>query len=124
MDEDGDVLDIPVQSRKNRRAAVRLLLEFLNRQGCLPRRLITEKLPSHPAEHRLVMRSVPACTDRYANNHAEASHQPTRRRERQIRRFKLPAHLQHFTSILGVVSNLFRVERYLSRSARHRLLLS
>ena len=93
VDEDGDVLVILVQSRRNRRAAVRFFRKLLKRQGSLPRRLITDKLRSYPAAHRLVMPSVPHCTDRYANNLAEVSHQPTRQRERQMRRFKSPAHL-------------------------------
>ena len=73
--------------------AVAYLFELLKKQGCLPRRLITDKLRSYPAAHRLVMPSVPHCTDRYANNRAEVSHQRTRQRERQMRRFKSPAHL-------------------------------
>ena len=124
VDEDGDVLDILVQSRRNRRAAVRFFRKLLKNQGCLPRRLITDKLRSYPAAHRLVMPSAPHCTDRYANNKAEVSHQPIRQRERQMRRFKSPAQLQHFTSVHGVVHNLFRVGRHLLRSAHHRLLRS
>ncbi len=113
VDEDGDVLDILVQSRRNRRAAVRFFRKLLKKQGCLPRRLITDKLRSYPAAHRSVMPSVVHRTDRYANNRAEVSHQPTRQRERQMRRFTSPAHLQRFASIHGVVQNLFRVGRHL-----------
>ncbi len=82
VDEDGDLLDILVQSRRNRHAAVRFFRKLLKRQGRLPRRLITDKLWSYPAAHRRVMPSVPHCTDRSANNRAEVSHQPTRQRER------------------------------------------
>ena len=110
VDEDGDLLDILVQSRRNRRAAVRFFRKLLKKQGCLPRRLITDKLRSYPAAHRTVMPSVVHRTDQYANNRAEVSHQPTRQRERQMRRFKSPAHLQRFASTHGVVQNLFRVE--------------
>ena len=124
VDEDGDVLDILVQSRRGRRAAVRFFRKLLKKQGRLPRRLITDKLRSYSAAHRTVMPSVVHRTDRYANNRAEVSHQPTRQRERQMRRFKSPAHLQHFTSVHGVVHNLFRVGRHLLRSAHHRLLRS
>ncbi len=122
VDEDGDLLNILVQSRRNRRAAVRFFRKLLKRQGCLPRRLITDKLRSYPAAHRRVMPSVPHCTDRYANNRAEVLHQPTRQRERQMRRFKSPAHLQRFAAVHGVVQNLFRVGRYRLRSVHHRLL--
>ena len=85
VDEDGDVLDILVQSRRNRPAAVRFFRKLLKRQGCVPRRLITDKLRSYSAAHRTVMPSVVHRTHQYANNRAEVSHQPTRQRERQMR---------------------------------------
>ena len=113
VDEDGDVLDILVQSRRNRRAAVRFFQKLLKRQGALPRRLITDKLRSYPAACRTVMPSVVHTTGQYSNNCAEVSHQPTRQRERQMRRFKSPAHLQRFAAVHGVVQNLFRVGRHL-----------
>ena len=122
VDEDGDVIDILVQSRRNRRAAARFFRKLLKSQGCVPRRLITDKLRSYSAARRTVMPSVGHCTDRYANNRAEVSHQPTRQRERQMRGFKSAAHLQRFASVHGVVQNLFRVGRHLLRSVHHRLL--
>ena len=122
VDEDGDVLDILVQSRRNRRAAKRFFRKLLKRQGCEPRRLITDKLRSYSAAHRTVMPSVIHSTRQYENNRAEVSHQPTRQRERQMRRFKSAAHLQRFASVHGVVRNLFRVGRHLLRAAHHRLL--
>ena len=122
VDEDGDVLDILVQSRRNRRAAVRFFRKLLKRQGCVPRRLITYKLRSYPAAWRRVMPSVVHCTDQYANNRAEGSHQPTRQRERQMRRFKSAAHLQRFASVHGVVQILVGVGRHLLRAAHHRFL--
>jgi len=114
VDEDGDVIDILVQSRRNRRAAVRFFRTLLKGQGCVPRRLITDKLRSYSAARRTVMPSVVHCTDRYANNRAEVSHQPTRQRERQMRGFKSAVH--------GVVQNLFRVGRHLLRLVHYRLL--
>ena len=122
VDEDGDVLDILVQSRRNRRAVVRFFRKLLKRQGYVPRRLITDKLRSYPAAHRTMMPSVVHCTTRYANNRAEVSHQPTRQRERQMRGFKSTAHLQRFASVHGVVQNLFRVGRHLLRAVHHRFL--
>ena len=122
VDEDGDVLDILVQSRRNRRAAVRFFRKLLKRQGSVPRRLITDKLRSYPAAGRSVMPSVVHCTDQYANNRDEVSHQPTRQRQRQMRRFKSAVHLQRFASVHGVVQNLFRVGRHLLRAVHHRLL--
>ena len=122
VDEDGDVLDILVQSRRNRRAAVRFFRKLLKRQGCVPRRWITDKLRSYSAAQRKVMPSVVHCTDQYANNRAEVSHQPIRQRERQMRRFKSAAHVKRFVSVHGVVQNLFRVGRHLLQAAHHRVL--
>ncbi len=111
VDEDGDVLDILVQSRRNRRAATRFFRKLLKRQGREPRRLITDKLRSYSAAHGTVMPSVVHSTRQYENSRAEVSHQPTRQRERQMRRFKSAAHLQRFGWVHGVVQNLFRVGR-------------
>ena len=122
VDEDGDVIDILVQSRRNRRAAARFFRKLLKTQGREPRRLITDKLGSYKAAHRTAMPSVIHSTRQYENNRAEVSHQPTRQRERQMRRFKSVAHLQRFASVHGVVQNLFRVGRHLLRSAHRRLL--
>jgi len=122
VDEDGDVHDILVQSRRNQRAAIRFFRKLLKGRGCVPRRLITDKLRSYPAACRTVMPSVVHRTDRYANNRAEVSHQPTRERERQMRRFKSAAHSQRFLSVHGPIQNLFRVGRHLLRAVHHRLL--
>ena len=122
VDQDGDLLDILVQSRRDRRAAIRFFRKVLKRQGRLPRRLITDKLRSYSAAHRTVMPSVPHSTRQYENNRAEVSHQPTRQRERQMRRFKSIGHAQHFLSVHGLVQNLFRTGRHLLRAVHHRLL--
>ena len=122
VDEDGDELDILVQSRRNRRAAIRFFRKVLKGQGREPRRLVTDKLRSYPAACRTVLPSVVHVTDQYANNRAEVSHQPTRQRERQMRRFKSAAHVQRFASVHGRVQNLFRVGRHLVRAVHHRLL--
>ena len=81
-----------------------------------------EKLRSYSAAHRTVMPSVVHSTRHYENNRAEVSHQPTRQRAPQMRRFKSAAHLQRFASVHGVVQNLFRVGRHLLRAAHYRLL--
>ena len=121
VDEDGDVIDT---SNLDAIAATaeRFFCKLLNSQGREPRRLITDKLRSYSAALRTVMPSVVHCTDQYANNRAEVSRQPTRQRERQMRRFKSAAHVQRFVSVHGLVQNLFRVGRHLLRSVHHRLL--
>ena len=118
VDQDGDVIDILVQSRRDRRAAKRFFRKLLKGQGSEPRRLVTDKLRSYGAAHRTVMPSVVHSTEQYENNRAEVSHQPTRQRERQMRRFKSPGQAQRFLSVHGLVQNLFRVGRHLLR-ARH-----
>ena len=122
VDEDGDEIDILVQPRRNRRAAIRFFRKLLRTQGGTPRRLITDKLPSYGAACHTVMPSVVHRTDQYANNRAEVSHEPTRQREHQMRGFKSVGHLQRFASVHGVVQNLFRVGRHLLRAAHHRVL--
>jgi putative transposase len=122
VDQDGDVIDILVQPRRDRRAAERFFRKLLKGQGSEPRRLVTDKLRSYSAAHRTIMPSVIHDTSRYANNRAEVSHQPTRQRERQMRRFKSAAQAQRFLSVHGVILNLFRVGRHLLRPANHRTL--
>ena len=122
VDQDGDVIDILVQSRRDRRAAARFFRKLLKRHGREPRRLITDKLRSYSAAHRTAMPSVIHSTRQYENNRAEVSHQPTRQRERQMRRFKSAAHAQRFLSVHGLVQNLFRVGRHLLRAAHRRVL--
>src|SRR6266849_4551274 len=122
VDQDGDVIDLLVQSRRDCRAAKRFFRKLLKGQGCAPRRLVTDKLRSYSAAHRAVMPSVVHSTRRYENNRAEVSHQPIRQRERQMRRFKSAAQAQRFLSVHGIVCNLFRVGRHLLRAAHHRML--
>ena len=122
VDQDGDVIDILIQSRRDRRAAARFFRMLLKGQGREPRRLVTDKLRSYATAHRKAMPSVVHSTRRYENNRAEVSHQPTRQRERQMRRFKSAAHAQRFLSVHGLVQNLFRVGRHLLRAVTHRML--
>jgi putative transposase len=122
VDQDGDVIDILVQSRRNRRAAERFFRKLLKGQGKSPLRVVTDKLKSYSAALRTVMPSVNHDTSRYSNNLAEVLHEPIRQRERQMRRFKSADQLQRFLSIHGVVQNLFRVGRHRLKSEHHCLL--
>ncbi len=122
VDQDGDVIDILVQPRRDRRAAERFFRKLLKGQGAEPVLLVTDKLRSYGAAHRTSMPSVIHDTRQYANNRAEVSHQPTRLRERQMRRFKSAGQAQRFLSVHGIILNLFRVGRHLVSSANHRTL--
>ena len=86
VDHDGDIIDIFVQSRRDCRAVTRFFHKLLKGQEREPGRLVTDKLGSYRAAYREVMPSVVYATERYENNRAEVSHQPTRQRERQMRR--------------------------------------
>jgi putative transposase len=122
VDQDGDVIDILVQKHRNARAAKRFFRKLLKGQGSEPWRLVTDKLRSYSAAHSEVIPSVAHDTGQYANNRAEVSHQPTRQRERLMRRFKSVGQAQRFLAVHGVVQNLFRLGRHLLRSADYRLL--
>jgi putative transposase len=123
VDQDGDVIDILLQARRDRHAAARFFRRLLKRSGRAPCRLVTDRLGSCRAAHRPVMPSVyyepPAAYKR-----AEASHQPPRRRERQMRRFESRAQAQRFLAVHGVVSNLCSLGRHLLRAEHQRLLRS
>ena len=86
VDQDGLVLDILVQSRRDKHAAKRLLRKLLKRQCRAPRVMVTDKLPSYGAAKREVMPGVEHRQHKGLNNRAENSHQPTRRRERIMKR--------------------------------------
>jgi putative transposase len=102
------VLDILVQSRRDAKAAKRLLRKLLKKQGTAPRVMITDKLTSYAAVKRVVMPGVEHRQHKGLNNRAENSHQPARRRERIMKRFKSAGQAQRFLSAHDQVANLFR----------------
>ena len=122
VDQDGDLIDLLVQPRRDGRAARRFFRKLLKGQRQEPSRLVTDKLGSYRVAHRDVMPLVTHDTTQYANNRAEVSHQPTRQRERQMRGFTSPAHAQRFLHVHGIIQNLFRVGRHRLKSVHHRML--
>ena len=111
VDQAGIVLDILVQSRRDKRAAKRLLRKLLKKQRRSPRVLITDKLASYGAAKSEVMPSVEHRKHKALNTRAENSHQPTRRRERQMKRFKSAGQAQRFLSAHDGINNLFHLRR-------------
>src|SRR4051794_40015268 len=111
VDQTGMVLDVLVQGRRDKRAAKRLLRKLLKKQGRAPRVLITDKLASYSAAKGEVMPSVEHRRHKGLNNRAENSHQPTRRRERQMERFTSPGQAQRFLSAHDQINNLFHLRR-------------
>ena len=122
VDQEGGVLDILVQPRRNAKAAKRFFRKLLEGMRYAPRAIIvTDKLRSYGAAKKEIMPGVMHWQGKWENNRAENSHQPTRQRERQMRRFKSPGQAQRFLSAHGPINNLFRVGRHLLKARHYRL---
>ena len=111
VDQTGMVLDMLVQSRRDKKAAKRLLRKLLERRCRPPRVMITDKLPSYGAAKREVMPGVEHRQHKGLNNRAENSHQQTRRRERQMKRFKSVRQAQRFLFAHDQIAYLFHLRR-------------
>jgi putative transposase len=107
VDQDGYVLDEIVQSRRDTKAAKRLLTRLLKAQDLAPKRMITDKLLSHGVAKRQVMPDVEHWSHKGLNNRAENSHLPLRKRERVMQSFRSPGGLQRLVSIFSGLRNLF-----------------
>jgi len=107
VDQDGFVLDILVQKARDQQAAKRLLRKLLKKQCRPPRVMITDKLASYAAAKKEIMPRVEHRQHKGLNNRAENSHQSTRRRERQMKRFKSAGQAQRFLSAHAQINNLF-----------------
>src|SRR5881394_2510603 len=117
VDHEGEVLDMLVQSRRDSRAALRLMRKLLRKQGFVPKLLVTDKLRSYGSAFRQLQLTCPHEQGLRRNNRAEDSHQPVRRRERKMQRFKSARSAQRFLSMHAAVHNTFNLQRHLvSRS--------
>jgi putative transposase len=120
VDQDGDTLDVLVQKRRNAKAAKRFLRKLLKGLRYSPRVIVTDKLASYMTAHEEMMPEVEHTRGGRLNNRAENSHQPTRERERRMRRFKSFGHAQRFLSVHAQVSNQFRPCRHRLRACHYR----
>jgi putative transposase len=123
VDQDGHVLDILVQRRRNKTAAKTFFRMRL--KGCqyVPRVIITDKLKSYGAAKQEILPGVKRRQHRYLNNRAENSHRPTRQRERRLQGFKSPGHAQRFLSSCGPIAQHFRPRRHLLSAPEYRLVM-
>ncbi len=112
VDQDGEVVDVFLQSRRDGKAAKRFFRRLLKIHPNEPRKIVTDKLRSYGVAHRELIPETIHDTSQYANNRAELSHQPTRVRERGMRRFKSMQQAQRFLTVHAAVYNLFNLGRH------------
>ncbi len=112
VDQDGEVVDVFLQARRNGAAAKHFFRRLLRSHGNEPRKIVTDKLRSYGVAHRELIPETIHSTKQYENNRAEQSHEATRVRERGMRRFKSVGQAQHFLGAHAAVSNLFNLGRH------------
>ena len=123
VDQDGNVLDILVQGRRNKKAAKRFFRKLLKGLKYVPRVIVTDKLKSYGAAKREILPGVEHRQHKRLNNRAENSHQPTRLREKKMRKFKSAGQAQRFLSALGPISGHFQPRRHRLRAQEYRATL-
>ena len=122
VDQDGEVVDVFLQKRRDGKAAKRFFKRLLRKHKGKPRKIVTDKLRSYNVAHRELMPDTIHDTTQYANNRAELSHEPTRVRERGMRKFKSVHHAQRFLNAHAAVYNLFNLGRHLVSAEHYRLI--
>ncbi len=122
VDAEGEVLEVLFQSKRDKRAALKLMRRLLKKYAIVPERMITDDLKSYAAAARILGIESRHKRGRWSNNRAEDSHQPTRRREHKMQRFKSPGSAQKFLSTHAAVFNTFNVQRHLASAQTHRTL--
>jgi len=116
VDQDGEVVDVYLQAKREGSAAKRFFRRLLRNHVGEPRKIVTDKLRSYPVAHREVMPEATNVTDRYANNRAKRSHESTRVRGRGLRLFKSMTQAQRFVTAHAAIQNLFNLGRHLVRA--------
>ena len=124
VDQAGEIVDIFLQRRRDGKAAKRFFKRLLKNNRGEPRKIVTDKLRSYGVAHRELIPDTIHDTTQYANNRAELSHQPTRVRERGMRRFKSTQQAQRFLTVHAAVYNLFNLGRHLVSAKNYRFFRS
>jgi len=122
VDQDGEIVDVYLQTRRDAKAARRFLERCIKNHNGKIRQIVSDKLKSYRVAHQSMMLDIRHNTDKYANNRAEVSHQPTRVRERVMRKFKSLVQAQRFVTIHAAIYNLFNLVRHLIKATHYRLL--
>ncbi|MDV6278363.1 IS6 family transposase [Rhodococcus erythropolis] len=120
VDQHGNVLDILIQGKRDGKTATRFFRSILKKQGRRPRVLVTDKLPSYQVAHRTTMSRTTHRQNKYLNNRAENSHQPTRQREHAMKGFRTVGSAQRFLASFSRISPHFRPPRHLMTATAHR----
>lgn len=120
VDQDGEGVDVFLQKRRDGKAAKRFFKRLLKNHKGEPRKIVTDKLRSYGVAHRELIPETIHDTSQYANNRAELSHEPTRVRERGMRRFKSMQQAQRFLGAHAAVYNLFNLGRHLVSAENYR----
>ena len=120
VDQDGEVVDVYLQAKRDGAVAKRFFKRLLRSYGGEPRKIVTDKLRSYGVAHRELMPDVIHDDSQYANNRAEQPHEATRIRERGMRKFKSVGQAQRFLGAHAAVSNLFNLGRHLVRAQHYR----
>ena len=120
VDQDGEVIDVYLQAKRDGAAAKRFFKRLLKSHGGEPRKIVTDRLRSYGVAHRELIPETIHSTTQHENNRAEQSHEATRVRERGMRRFKSTKQAQRFLGVHAAVSNLFNLGRHLVRAEHYR----
>jgi putative transposase len=121
IDQHGNVLDVLVHNRRNKRAAKRFFRKLLKGLCYVPRVIVTDKLGSYGAARREILPGVEHRQSRYLNNRCEVSHQPTRRRERHMRRFKSAGQAQQLLATHSSIHSHFQLRRHRLSASEYRV---
>jgi putative transposase len=120
VDSEGNVLDVLLQRQRHTKAAERFFRKLLKKQGFVPRVIVTDKLKSYAAAKKQLMKRVEHRQHKGLNNLCENSHQPTRTRERRMRRFKSPGQAQRFLSAFGPIRDHSHPKQHQLTAQRYR----
>ncbi len=120
IDQNGEILDLLVQAKRDKRAALKLMRKLMKKSGFAPRTIVTDKLRSYAAAFRDLGLTARHHQARWKNNRIEGSHVYVRRRERRMQGFRSPGAAQRFLSLHAATYNAFNTRRHFITASEHR----